>query len=398
MVDDRAAVLETAGLTKIFKDFWHRDRVVAVRDLSIDVRRGEVFGLLGPNGSGKSTTIKMILGLLYPTRGRLAVFGRPPTNVGIKARIGYLPEESYLYRFLDARETLDFYGRLFRLRHHERKQRIDQILEMVGLAHAARRRVGEYSKGMARRIGLAQALINDPDFLILDEPTTGLDPIGTRQIKDLIKFLRDKGKTVFLSSHLLADVEDVCDRVCILYGGQQHAMGDIRELLSRKELTQITSERLEPETVEQIRGLVSRLEQKEIGISSPSDKLEHFFLRIVREAQEAAVQTSGAQTGKLAAFLGGSTEANQGELIASLVEAGRHESESETPQPKPEPVEKPQEQVLQALVDGEDAPSETAPAEEAFEAKAADKEKRSPDVDRSILDSLLTPKEDQAGD
>ena len=393
-VDDHSAVLETAGLTKIFKDFWHRDKVVAVRDLSVEIRRGEVFGLLGPNGSGKSTTIKMLLGLLYPTRGRLAVFGRPPTDVGIKARIGYLPEESYLYRFLDARETLDFYGRLFHLSRHERKSRNDQILEMVGLSHAAHRRVGEYSKGMARRIGLAQALINDPDFLILDEPTTGLDPIGTRQIKDLIKLLRDKGKTVLLSSHLLADVEDVCDRVCILYGGQQHAMGDIRELLSRKELTQITAERLQPETVDQIRALIDRLERKEIGVSSPSDKLENFFLRIVQEAQAASVQTSGAQTGKVAAFLGGPSAGEEDKLIESLVEAARSEPEEETPLPVPESVEQPEEEVLQTLVEGR--PGTPVPTDSA-ETSEADASDRSEKVDRAMLDSLLDSEEEQGG-
>ena len=167
------AVIQAVGLTKVFRDFWRRARVRAVHDLDLDVRPGEVFGLLGPNGSGKSTTIKMILGLLYPTRGRVTVFGRAPDDVGIKTRIGYLPEESYLYRFLNARETLDYYGTLFRLDRRDRRRRIEELLEMVGLRSAARRPVGEYSKGMARRIGLAKALINDPDLLILDEPTSG---------------------------------------------------------------------------------------------------------------------------------------------------------------------------------------------------------------------------------
>ncbi|MFQ5493925.1 MAG: ABC transporter ATP-binding protein, partial [Phycisphaerae bacterium] len=197
-------VIQTAGLTKTFKDFWRRNRVIAVNDLNLDIRRGEVFGLLGPNGSGKSTTIKMLLGLLYPSRGRISVFGRPPTDVAVKSRIGFLPEESFLYRFLNARETLDLYGRLFQLPGPQRADRIDKLLTMVGLQAEARRRIGEYSKGMARRIGLAQALINDPQLLILDEPTAGLDPIGIRQIKDVIRALADKGKTILLSSHLLA--------------------------------------------------------------------------------------------------------------------------------------------------------------------------------------------------
>ncbi|MEE8169404.1 MAG: ABC transporter ATP-binding protein, partial [Phycisphaerae bacterium] len=237
--DQRHLVVECTSLTKVFKDFWGRDKVLAVDRLDLEVRPGEVFGLLGPNGSGKSTTIKILLGLLYPTSGRGRVFGRPPTDTAIKARIGFMPEESYLYRFLNARETLDYYGRLFNLDRTERRKRTSQLIEMVGLKKAARRPVGQYSKGMARRIGLAQALINDPDLLILDEPTTGLDPIGARQIKDVIVELKKRGKTVLLSSHLLADVEDVCDRVSILYGGRVQAMGTVRELLQRREVTQI---------------------------------------------------------------------------------------------------------------------------------------------------------------
>ena len=173
--------------------------------------------MLGPNGSGKSTTIKMLLGLLYPTRGHIEVFGHSPRHVATKSRIGYLPEESYLYRYLNSQETLDFFGNLFNLNSVERRKRADQLIEMVGLNNARNRQVGEFSKGMQRRIGLAQALINDPDLVILDEPTAGLDPIGCREIKDLIVALAKRGKTVILSSHLLSDVEDVCDRVVICY-------------------------------------------------------------------------------------------------------------------------------------------------------------------------------------
>jgi ABC-2 type transport system ATP-binding protein len=170
------AVVVCQNLTKVFKDFWMRDRARAVNTLTFEVRPREVFGLLGPNGSGKSTTIKMILGLLRPTSGRVAVFGRAPTDVAIKRRIGYLPEESYLYGFLNARETLEYYGKLFELDHRTRQRRIDELLDMLGLTGAQFRPVREYSKGMQRRIGIAQALINDPDFLILDEPTTGWRP------------------------------------------------------------------------------------------------------------------------------------------------------------------------------------------------------------------------------
>ena len=218
-------VVEAVGLTKIFKDFWNREKARAVNGIDFTVKKGQVFGLLGPNGSGKSTTVKMILGLLYPTRGVLKVFGEDPQNVEIKSRIGYLPEETYLYRYLTAMETLDFYGALFGLSPKMRRERSEQLLNMVGLAHAFNRRVGEFSKGMARRIGLAQALVNDPDLVILDEPTSGLDPIGCREVKDVIRLLASRGKTVILCSHLLADVQDVCDDMLVLYGGKVRANG-----------------------------------------------------------------------------------------------------------------------------------------------------------------------------
>jgi len=220
-------VVAVRGLTKVFKDFWGRSKARAVDNVDFEVRKGEVFGLLGPNGSGKSTTVKLLLGLLYPTKGHIEVFGHSPRHVATKSRIGYLPEESYLYRYLNSHETLDFFGNLFRLPSGERDKRSEQLLEMVGLSQTRTRAVGEFSKGMQRRIGLAQALINDPDLVILDEPTSGLDPIGCREVKDLIIALARRGKTVILSSHLLSDVEDVCDRVVIYYGGKIQAMGTL---------------------------------------------------------------------------------------------------------------------------------------------------------------------------
>ena len=189
-------IIETRNLTKVYRDFWGRQKVRALKALDLEVRRGEIFGLLGPNGSGKTTTIKLLLGLLFPTSGQALVFGRDATEVTKNERIGYLPEESYLYRFLNAEETLDFYGRLFNMPRAVRRQRVADLIEMVGLDWAKRRQLKEYSKGMTRRIGLAQALINDPELIVLDEPTTGLDPIGTREMKDLILKLRDEGKTV----------------------------------------------------------------------------------------------------------------------------------------------------------------------------------------------------------
>ncbi len=232
-------VIETRNLTKDYRDFWGRQKVRALKALDLDVRQGEIFGLLGPNGSGKTTTIKLVLGLLFPTGGEALVFGRPANDVAKNERIGYLPEESYLYRFLNAEETLDFYGRLFNMPGPVRRQRVAELINMVGLDWAKRRQLKEYSKGMTRRIGLAQALINDPDLIVLDEPTTGLDPIGTREMKDLILRLKSEGKTVVMCSHLLADVQDVCDRIAILYQGELKELGRVDELLTVRDVTQI---------------------------------------------------------------------------------------------------------------------------------------------------------------
>ena len=206
-------VVETRNLSKVYRDFWGRQKVRALKALDLEIHKGEIFGLLGPNGSGKTTTIKLLLGLLFPTSGRALVFGREATDVSKNERLGYLPEESYLYRFLNAEETLDFYGRLFDMPAAVRRKRAAELIDLVGLNWAKRRQLKEYSKGMARRIGLAQALINDPELILLDEPTSGLDPIGTREMKDLILKLKAQGKTVLMSSHLLADVQDVCDRI-----------------------------------------------------------------------------------------------------------------------------------------------------------------------------------------
>ena len=233
------SVIQIRHLTKIYRDFWGRKKVRALNSLSLDVSRGEVFGLLGPNGSGKTTTMKLLLGLLFPTEGEITILGRPAADVQKNERIGYLPEESYLYRFLNAEETLDFYGRLFNMSAATRRQRADALIKMVGLDGARRRQLKEYSKGMTRRIGLAQALINDPDLVLLDEPTSGLDPIGTREMKDLILRLKAQGKTVVMCSHQLADVQDVCDRIAILYAGELKLLGKVDDLLQEHDETQL---------------------------------------------------------------------------------------------------------------------------------------------------------------
>jgi ABC-2 type transport system ATP-binding protein len=312
-------VVKAVGLTKVFRDFWRRARVRAVNDIDFEIAPGEIYGLLGPNGSGKSTTIKMILGLLYPTRGRVTVFDRPPDDVRTKSRIGYLPEESYLYRFLNARETLDHYGTLFQLARTERRRRTEELLEMVGLRSAARRPVGEYSKGMARRIGLAQALINDPDLLILDEPTSGLDPIGSKLVKDIILRLKQvHGKTILLSSHLLADVEEVCNRVTILYGGRVQESGELDQILSRRDKIQMTCDQLSDATLAAIQKLLQEREGKRLEITTPRDRLESLFLRIVDRAKEQRIETEGsAPVGEIAGFLGAQEEGAQ--VLESLV-------------------------------------------------------------------------------
>ena len=224
-------VVETRNLSKVYRDFWGRQKVRALKALDLTIHRGEVFGLLGPNGSGKTTTIKLLLGLLFPTTGQALVFGRDATEVTKNERIGYLPEESYLYKFLNAEETLDFYGRLFDMPPDVRRQRAKELIDDVGLERDKRRQLKEYSKGMTRRIGLAQALINDPELILLDEPTSGLDPFGTRWMKDLILKLKAQGKTVLMSSHLLADVQDVCDRIAILHQGELKELGRVDSLL-----------------------------------------------------------------------------------------------------------------------------------------------------------------------
>ena len=282
---DGEVIIETRNLSKVYRDFWGRQKVRALKALDIEVRRGEIFGLLGPNGSGKTTTIKLLLGLLFPTSGEALIFGQDAANVEKNERIGFLPEESYLYRFLTAEETLDFYGRLFNMTPRVRQRRINELIEMVGLGWARKRQLKEYSKGMTRRIGLAQALINDPELIVLDEPTTGLDPIGTREMKNLILQLREQGKTVLMCSHLLADVQDVCDRIAILHQGELKELGRVDSLLKVADVTQIQATGLSDAAKEEIRQVIERhggqLEQME----NPRTTLEELFLGIVQDSE-----------------------------------------------------------------------------------------------------------------
>jgi len=306
-------VIETRNLSKEYRDFWGKRKVLALDNLNLEVERGEVFGYLGPNGSGKTTSVKLLLGLLFPTNGWAKVLGQPPGSVQANQRIGFLPEESYLYRFLNAEETLDFYGRLFKIPTRERRKRIDRLIDMVGLDHARKRQLKEYSKGMARRIGLAQALINDPEVIFLDEPTTGLDPIGTREIKDLIVRLKEEGKTVFMCSHLLADVEDVCDRIAILFQGKLEMIGKVSDLLTEKGVLSFRGENVKPETAERIRRILEA-EGAYVGTEKVSRSLEDLFLKVVREKSTAAAEGPQVEVAAGAAdgFQGGGDQESEG--------------------------------------------------------------------------------------
>jgi len=317
---ERQVIVSAVGLTKIFRDFWNRPKAKAVNDIDFEIREGEVVGLLGPNGSGKSTTVKMLLGLLYPTGGRLTVFGKSPRDVDTKKLIGYLPEETYLYKYLTAFETLDFFASLFHLSAEERASRCEQLLDMVGLSHARNRQVGEFSKGMARRIGLAQAMINDPSFLILDEPTSGLDPLGCKEVKDLIKLLKKRGKTVIVTSHLLNDVEEVCDRIIVLYGGRIRANSPIDELLTIQANNTITTPSLRPEAMQKILDTLKEVvPEGNFSFKHPRMTLEDFFLDIVSQAKKESLETSGAQSGgQIASYLTGTPKEDAEKVLLRL--------------------------------------------------------------------------------
>ena len=396
-------VVACQGLSKVFKDFWMRDRARAVDGVSFEINEHEIFGLLGPNGSGKSTTIKMLLGLLRPTKGRLVVFGKAPTDVGVKKRIGYLPEESYLYGFLNARETLDYYGKLFNLDGKTREKRIDELLEMVGLTHTQHRPVRDYSKGMQRRIGIAQALINDPDFLILDEPTTGLDPIGTRQVKDLILELGRRGKTVLLSSHLLADVEDCVDRMVILYGGRIRDEGPTDTLLTAAGKTTIETDDLDEETLAEIDEVIRRRTNGEKSVrrvAKPRQKLEELFLDIVARAQAEKASTSGAlHGGETASFLKSEEGPGGEELIDNLVSAA-DERPMEVEDDAPAQAEaEPQEELIDALLEPEQPepaaqPTVSTPREREDDPRPVPQQDDE-DLDDGLINSLLGGDDDK---
>lgn len=274
------------GVTKIFPVPFQRRAVVAVRDLDLQVDAGQIYGLLGPNGSGKSTTLKIILGLVTPTHGRTQIFGQDSDRVASREAVGFLPESPYFYKFLTGEETLRFYGKLCGLRGAALKNRVGEMLELVGLTDARKRRLGGYSKGMLQRIGLAQALIQEPALLVLDEPTAGVDPAGAREIRDLILELKSRGITVLLSSHLLGQVQEICDRIGILANGVLVREGALSDLLGIENQTQIILENASDDLVDEIQTLAGRSGARVIERGRPRTSLERLFLEATQPPKD----------------------------------------------------------------------------------------------------------------
>ena len=271
------------GVTKVFPLHFQRKSIVAVRDLTLSVAPGQVYGLLGPNGSGKSTTLKIILGLVSPTRGHAKIFGRDSASVASREAVGFLPESPYFPKYLTAQEMLRFYGKLCGLRGNRLTRRVAELLELAGLTSAKDRRLGGYSKGMLQRVGLAQALVHEPRLVVLDEPTAGVDPSGSRQIRDLILDLKRRGITVLLSSHLLAQVQEICDRIGILANGVLVREGAVHELLAIQNQTEVVLENAAPDLIAQIAQLAERSGARVLEQRAPQANLERVFLDATRD-------------------------------------------------------------------------------------------------------------------
>jgi ABC-2 type transport system ATP-binding protein len=284
---------ETVGLTKRYPLTWKRKVLVALDHLDLRIHAGEVFGLLGPNGSGKSTTLKLLLGLIVPSEGEARVFGLPPGSLDARRRVGFLPENPYFYGFLNGDETLRFYGKLCGVTGAKLDKRIEELIDLVGLQNGRERPLRSYSKGMLQRIGLAQALIHDPDLLFLDEPTAGVDPLGSSQIRDLILQLKKMGKTVIFSSHLLEQVQEVADRVAIFSLGKKVLEGSIDDLLTENESTQITiPAQLSVDQQQRVRATLGQagVDGGEIRFTRPHLSLEQLYLRTVQAQADLAAK------------------------------------------------------------------------------------------------------------
>lgn len=285
MLETTPAV-EIQNLVKDFKTSFRRKPLRAVNDVSIRIMPGEVYGLIGPNGSGKSTTMKALLGLVAPTSGHCSIFGKDSLKVDSRNEVGFLPENPYFYKHLSGAETLRFYGKLCGLGGKVLADRVNEMLALVDLEGARDRRIGGYSKGMLQRIGLAQALIQEPRLVILDEPTAGVDPVGSRQIRDLILKLRERGITVFLCSHLLEQVQEVCDHVGIIFQGRMIREGRLEDLISIEDQTDIVLKDASPELIGKIRELVeSTPGSSMLRTGKPRTTLERLFLREISEEE-----------------------------------------------------------------------------------------------------------------
>ncbi|MDO8585976.1 MAG: ABC transporter ATP-binding protein [Armatimonadota bacterium] len=307
-----AEAIKIRNLTKVYSNFLSKDKVLAVDSLNLDIHEGEIFGFLGPNGAGKTTTIKMLLGLIFPTSGEAEVLGKPAGDIETKRRLSYLPESPYFYEYMTGTEALEFYARLFGMGGAQARKKADELLTQVGLGGAKKKSLREYSKGMLQRIGIAQALVNDPSLLFLDEPTSGLDPIAHMDIRDLILQLREQGKTVFLSSHQLTDVEMVCDRVSIMVAGKLLKMGSLDELL-KAGATEVVARKIGKEALRKLRSISHQVDEADkdkivcltpneasqqavcvivesrgeiISVTPQRNTLEELFIRTVREAEE----------------------------------------------------------------------------------------------------------------
>jgi ABC-2 type transport system ATP-binding protein len=277
------SIIKTENLTKVYKDFWHRPKTHAVLDLNLEIDKGEIFGLLGPNGSGKTTALKLILGLIFPTKGKVTVMGRPPKDISLKSRVGFMPEESYLYRFLNASETLHFYGQLLGLKGKDLTARIERVLNVVGLDKVKTQPLREYSKGMSRRMGLAQVLLKEPEVCILDEPTIGLDPVGAGEIKDIILRLKKEGKTVLFSTHLLSEAEPICDRIGILYEGKLITMGTVQKLLELRDEIEMVVKGIPKDREQDVKNFFRSQGGSLVSFSRAREKLEEFYIRAVKK-------------------------------------------------------------------------------------------------------------------
>ena len=273
-------------LTKIYPIPFKRETVTAVNDLSLTVEPGQVYGLLGPNGSGKSTTMKIVLGLVTPTSGKTEIFGRDSTTEESREDVGFLPENPYFYKFLTGSETLHFYGKLCGLSGNRIRERTKELLKLVGLENAADRRLGGYSKGMLQRIGLAQAMIQEPRLLVLDEPTAGVDPAGSREIRDLILDFKKRGITVLLCSHLLEQVQEICDRIGILDRGSLIREGRLDELISIQDQTELILENASPELLAAIQAIIAKSSAKLVEQRKPQKTLERYFLDVTTPPQK----------------------------------------------------------------------------------------------------------------